>query len=68
MVKNNNKIEEFKLVDGDSFILKPNQQPIPVTDLHALQTNEIIVTNRDAKFILIKDGVEQVVNLPCTNC
>ncbi|PSV79411.1 T1SS-143 repeat domain-containing protein, partial [Photobacterium iliopiscarium] len=68
MVKNNNKIEEFKLVDGDSFILKPNQQPIPVTDLHALQTNEIIVTNRDAKFILIKDGVEQVVNLPCSSC
>jgi hypothetical protein len=68
MVKNNNKIEEIKLVDGDSFIFKPNQQPIPVTDSHALQANEIIVTNRDAKFIIIKDGVEQVVNLPCSSC
>ncbi|WP_279157582.1 retention module-containing protein, partial [Photobacterium phosphoreum] len=69
MVKNdNNKVEAFKLVDGESFVIQPNQQPITVIDLHDLQPNEIIVTNRDATFILIKDGVEQVVNIPCPSC
>ncbi|WP_152654276.1 retention module-containing protein [Photobacterium carnosum] len=68
MVKNNNKVEAFKLVDGESFILQPNQQPIPIIDIHTLQMNEVIVTNRDTKFIVIKDGIEQIVNLPCSSC
>ncbi|KJG57629.1 hypothetical protein UA42_21025, partial [Photobacterium kishitanii] len=69
MVKNdNNNVEEFKLVNGESFVIQPNQQPIPVIDAHTLQGNEVIVTNGDAKFIFIKDGVEQVVNLSCPSC
>ncbi|MEC6822741.1 retention module-containing protein [Photobacterium piscicola] len=68
MIKNNNKVEEFKLVDGDSFVLQPNQQPIPIVGSHTLQANEVIVTNRNAQFIVIKDGIEQVVNLPCPTC
>ncbi|WP_156734965.1 retention module-containing protein, partial [Photobacterium aquimaris] len=69
MVNNdNNKVEDFKLVDGEIFILQPNQMPIPLVDTHTLQGNEVIVTNRDAKFIFIKDGVEQVVNFPCPSC
>ncbi|WP_156674924.1 retention module-containing protein, partial [Photobacterium aquimaris] len=68
MVNDNKKVEDFKLVDGESFILQPNQKPIPLVDTHSLQSNEVIVTNRDAKFIFIKDGVEQVVNFPCPSC
>ncbi|SKA50927.1 retention module-containing protein [Photobacterium toruni] len=68
MVKNDNKVEAFKLVDGESFILQPNQQPIPVIDTHPLQMDEIIVNNRNTQFIVIKDGIEQIVNLPCSSC
>ncbi|WP_394167060.1 retention module-containing protein, partial [Photobacterium piscicola] len=64
----NNIVEEFKFVDGEGFVLKPNQQPIAIVDFHTLQEDEVIVTNRDAKFIFMKDGIEQVVNLPCPTC
>ena len=65
---NNNKVEELRLIEGEGFIIKSNQQPISISEPYTLQVNDVIVTNSGAKFIFIKDGIEQAVNLPCPSC
>ncbi|WP_318450022.1 retention module-containing protein [Photobacterium leiognathi] len=59
---------EIKLVSGDGFVIKAGDDVQPVINEFTLQPDEVLVANGDAKFIFVKDGIEQVINQPCPTC
>ncbi|PSV11845.1 hcalcium-binding protein [Photobacterium leiognathi subsp. mandapamensis] len=59
---------EIKLISGDGFVIKAGKEVQPVINEFTLQPDEILVANGDAKFIFVKDGIEQVINQPCPTC
>ncbi|MCG3863750.1 MULTISPECIES: retention module-containing protein, partial [unclassified Photobacterium] len=65
---NGKNLSTVKPINGDSFVLKSGDKVHPLIDEHALQPDEVLVANGDAKFIIINNGVEQIINQSCPTC
>ena len=68
MAKNDSTNVVDMQVSKDVFIIKAGEKVVPIEADYQMQSDEVLVANAGAKFVVMKNGIPTIVNESCPTC
>ena len=69
MAKNDTiNVVDMQIPKDVAFIIKAGEKVVPIKADYQMQSDEVLVANAGAKFVVMKNGIPTIVNESCPTC